>query len=391
MTVAIVGAGPYGLSIAAHLRHAGIPYRMFGQVMHTWARCMPEGMVLRSEPFACSLWDPGRRYTFPRFCAAHGIDYQPIGLPPTRERFLEYAAWFQRHAVGEVGSEMVRMLRRDAGGFVLELASGAELRTAHVILATGFMAFRHVPDHLAALAVHSSCMDAVASYSGRNVTIVGAGQSALESAALLHEAGADVRLLARTTQLKWNRGPKPSRTVLDRVVSPYAGVGAGWKEVAISELPQAFRAMFPADKRHRYVASSFGPAGAWWLRKRVENRIEVRLGSEIRAARTQGAQIVLEVGQNGAAVSLGTERLVAATGFRVDLAKLDYLEPSLRAAIAVEGRAPRLDACFETSVPGLFVVGAPSAPTFGPVMRFMFGAKHVAPVLVRRLHRLARH
>jgi len=394
VTVAIVGSGPYGLSIAAHFRAAGIPHRLFGQPMHTWVSCMPEGMVLRSEPFACSLWDPARKYTYNRFCATHGIDYRPIGLPPTRERFLDYATWFRQHAVGDVGADMVRVVRRRAPGFTLELTNGTELTTDHVILATGFMAFRHVPEHLAAvrtpLAVHSSCLEPVATYAGRNVTIVGAGQSALESAALLHEAGANVRVIARTRQLKWNLGPKPSRNLLDRVIAPYAGVGAGWKEVAVSELPQVFRAVFPADKRHRYVASSFGPAGAWWLRKRVAGRVDVHLGSEILSAREEGGQVVLEIAHNGATTSLRSDQLVAATGFRVDLARLNYLDPSLLAAIALEGHAPRLDARFETSIPGLFIVGAASAPTFGPVMRFMFGAKHVAPALVRRLRKLAR-
>jgi len=293
-----------------------------------------------------------------------------------------------------MAADMVAKIRRNADGFTLELADGTELTTGHVVLATGFMAFPHVPEHLAAvpppLSVHSSRMDSVASYVGRDVVIVGAGQSALESAALLHEAGAKVRVIARTRQLKWNRGPKPSRTLLDRVISPYAGVGAGWKEVAISELPQAFRAMFPAEKRHRYVATSFGRAGAWWLRERVAEKIDVRLDSEVRSARANGDQVVLDIVQNGVASTQRSDRLIAATGFRVDLARLEYLDASLSAAIALEGRAPRLDASFESSVPGLFVVGAASAPTFGPVMRFMFGAKHVAPALVRRLRNLAR-
>jgi len=148
--------------------------------------------------------------------------------------------------------------------------------------------------------------------------------------------------------------------------------------------------MFPAEKRHRYVATSFGPAGAWWLRERVAEKIDVRLDSEVRSARANGDQVVLDIVQNGVASTQRSDRLIAATGFRVDLARLEYLDASLSAAIALEGRAPRLDASFESSVPGLFVVGAASAPTFGPVMRFMFGAKHVAPALVRRLRNLAR-
>ena len=122
---AIVGAGPYGLSIAAYLRAAGVGHRLLGQAMHSWAHCMPSGMMLRSEPFASSLWDPRRRYTYARFCAERDLPYQPIGLPPTLQRFLEYAAWFQQHAVGDVPGDMVRHIRREAKGFALTLVVAA--------------------------------------------------------------------------------------------------------------------------------------------------------------------------------------------------------------------------------------------------------------------------
>jgi cation diffusion facilitator CzcD-associated flavoprotein CzcO len=386
---AIVGAGPYGLSIAAHLRAAGVPFELFGRPMHTWAACMPRGMVLRSEPFASSLWDPDRRFTYERFCAGDGTPYVPVGLPPSRERFLEYTAWFQQQGVGETKGEMVRTIRRAPGGFLLALAGGGDLLARHVIVATGFMAFRHVPDELAALPApllaHSAEMADPEAYAGKDVAVVGAGQSALESAALLHEAGARVRLVARRTQVKWNGGPKPGRTWIDQLVQPYAGLGAGWKELAISEMPQTFRRLFPADKRHRYVASSWGPSGAWWLRDRVEGRIEARMSCTLDAARYDEGRAVLALRDAGGAHEIAADRVIAATGFRVDLARLSFLDQALAAEIVREGLAPRLSAHYETSVPGLFIVGAASAPTFGPVMRFMFGAKHAAPTIARRL------
>jgi thioredoxin reductase len=392
---AIVGAGPYGLSIAAHLRAAGVAHAVLGEPMRTWSACMPQGMVLRSEPFASSLWDPRRRHTYARYCARHGLPYQAVGLPPSRARFLEYAAWFRREAVGEdaCAGDTARTIRRAGRGFVLELASGRELQARHVVLAIGFMPFRHIPHELAALpapwVAHSAEMADVGTYAGQEVVVVGAGQSALETAALLHEAGARVRLLARRQVVKWNGGPKPDRTWLDAITTPYAGLGAGWKELAISELPQTFRAVFPADKRHRYVAQSWGPSGAWWLRARVDGRIDALMGTRLAGARRAGDRVVLDVGVNGSTVPLECDRVIAATGFRVDLARVECLDPALAAEVVREGPAPRLSAHYETSVPGLFVVGAASAPTFGPVMRFMFGAKHAAPTLARRLRHAA--
>ena len=386
---AIVGAGPYGLSIAAYLRRAGTSYRLLGQPMHSWAQCMPKGMMLRSEPFASSLWDPQRRYTYGRFCAEHGLPYQPIGLPPTLQRFLEYAHWFQRHAVGDVPGDMVRHIRREAKVFALTLADGSELIASKVVLATGQMAFKRMPAELSQVAspyvVHSAQMAEPISYRGQDVIVIGRGQSALQWSALLHEAGARVRVLTRGDKLKWNGGPKPNRTLLDKLTKPYSGLGAGWKDIAIAELPQLYRAMFPAPKRHSHVSESFGPSGAWWLRQRVENRIQTIHGSTLVGGALVGDKVAIAVRQGDELLELHADRVIAATGFEIDLDRIDYLDPALVSAIEREGLTPRLDRRYQTSVPGLHVVGAASANTFGPVMRFMFGAKHAAPTLARSL------
>ena len=387
--VAIVGAGPYGLSVAAYLRQAGVSYRLLGKPMHSWAHCMPKGMMLRSEPFASSLWDPRRRFTYARYCAEKGLPYAPIGLPPTLQRFLEYTTWFQQHAVGDVPGDMVRHVRRDAGHFALTLTDGSEVIARKVVVATGQMAFRRVPAELSAVdaphVVHSALMDEPAVYRDQDVLVVGRGQSALQWSALLHEAGARVRVLTRSDRLKWNGGPKPDRTWLDKLTKPYSGLGAGWKDIAIAELPQTYRALFPAHKRHSHVSDSFGPSGAWWLRSRVENCIPTIFGSTLVGAARSGDKVAVTVRQDGQDKELVADRVIAATGFRIDLDRIDYLDPTLVAAIEREGRAPRLDRHYQTSVPGLHVVGAASAPTFGPVMRFMFGAKHAAPTLARSL------
>ena len=386
---AIVGAGPYGLSIAAYLRHAGMPYRLLGQPMHSWAQCMPKGMMLRSEPFASSLWDPRRRFTYGRFCAERGLPYQPIGLPPTLQGFLEYTTWFQQHAVGDVPGDMVRHIRRDAKVFALTLADGSELIADKVVLATGQMAFRRVPAELsdvpAPYVVHSALMAEPHTYRDQDVIVVGRGQSALQWAALLHEAGARVRVLTRGDRLKWNGGPKPNRSWVDKITHPYSGLGAGWKDIAIAELPQVYRALFPARKRHNFVAESFGPSGAWWLRQRVEHRIPTVFGSTLVGATLADNQVAVTVRQGRDEHELRADRVIAATGFKIDLKRIDYLDPALTAQIEREGNAPRLDRHYQTSVPGLHIVGAASAPTFGPVMRFMFGAKHAAPTLARAL------
>jgi thioredoxin reductase len=385
----IVGAGPYGLSIAAHLRAAGLPFRIFGSSLESWRAFMPEGMVLKSEPFASNLWDPQRKFTLERFSRERTLPYQASGKPLSLARFLDYADWFVHRAVGEVSPVKANRVRRQAQHFILDLETGASVEARSVVLATGHMAFRYVPpelDHLAEpLCFHSTRLGELRTFAGRDVTIVGAGQSALESAALLREAGATVRIIARTDRIIWNTPPNLPRSFLRALRAPESGLAEGWRSLALAELPRAFRLLFAAEKRHRFVASSWGPSGSWWLRDRVQGCIDTLLSRRILSASESEGRVHLVIdGPNGVS-EIWTDHVIAATGFKVDVDRLDYLEPALRSSITREGQAPLLNARFETSVPGLFIVGLPSAPTFGPVMRFMFGAKHVAPVLVRRL------
>ena len=407
----IIGAGPYGLSIAAHLKAAGIPYQLYGTPLESWRRFMPVGMVLKSERFASNLWDPDRRFTLERYSAERKMPYQPSGVPLSLEDFLNYAEWFRERAVGEPIDKKITNIRRTRSGFALDFAGDGtpSLEAQRVILATGHMAFRVIPEEFSSLGepfcFHSSALRDLAGFAQRDVTVIGAGQSALESAALLLEAGARVRLIVRESKVAWNAPRNGHNAFTQKIRNPESGLGFGWESMAISEMPQWFRRMLPVDLRHRYVAKTWGPTGAWWLRPRVEGRMEVLLNHKVRVAKLDEGRVRLEIqspvvsetnglnnnglkndaSKNDGLKTVWTDHVIAATGYKVDLDRIDCLAPELRQSIAREGAAPVLDSQFETSVPGLFIAGIASAPTFGPVMRFMFGAKHVAPVLARRL------
>ena len=385
----IVGAGPYGLSIAAHLRAAKLPFQLFGSPLESWRRYMPVGMILKSERFASNLWDPDRRFTFKRFCSHKDLPYRSVGEPLSLMAFLEYAEWFRENATAE--SRDVRIIRidRNKKDFSLKLADGMTFTSRRVILATGHMAFRVIPAQLSHLSepllVHTTRIGDVKAYAGRDVTMVGAGQSALETAALISETGARVRILARVSQIAWN-APSMPRSLFRRILAPDAGVAAGWASVAVSELPGVFRWYFPAEKRHRFVASAYGPSGAWWLRDRVDGQIETHLNCEVETATIESGRLkIISRGPEGRREFV-TDNIIAGTGFEIDIGKLDYLDPTLRQAIVRErGGIPALNANFETSIPGLFIVGIASSPVFGPIMRFMYGAKHVGPILTKSL------
>ena len=388
---AIVGAGPYGLSIAAHLRVAGIPHEIFGEPLESWQSFMPQGMKLKSEPFASNLWDPARRFTYEKYLAEKGIAYRRVLDPIPVERFVEYGQWFRRHAVGDVRRVKVRRVARADDGYSLELEDGTVSKARRVVIATGHMGFRYVPDELKGLpegtCLHSTALHDLRQFAGRDVTVIGAGGSALESLALLHEAGANTRLVARRKQITWNDRVRPNPNLIERLRNPEAALAPGWRSLAISELPFLYRRMFEPDKRHRYFLSSWGPSGAWWLRERIEGKIDLLSGHQIASAEAVDGRVRLGLTGPAGATEILTEHVVAATGFDVALERIDCLEPTLRAQIAREGPYARLSANFETSVKGLFIVGLAAAPVFGPVQRFMWGAKHAAPAVTRGLRR----
>jgi FAD-dependent urate hydroxylase len=387
----IVGAGPYGLTIAAHLRAAGLPFEIFGSALESWRRYMPEGMILKSEPFASNLWDPDRRFTFERYCKEKRMQYHPVGRPLSLASFLEYAEWFRQHTASEPQDiRIVRISRKqDRSGFTMTLSDGTLFTSRQVILATGHMAFRELPAQLIQLSepllCHTTRMGRVKGYAGHDVTIIGAGQSALETAALLHETGARVRILIKAGRIEWN-SPSKSKSLFERILAPDAGVAAGWKSVAISELPRTFRWCFGPEKRHRFVAGSYGPGGSWWLRDRVDGRVEIQLNCEIESATPENGRVrAVSRGPHGRH-EFETDYVIAGTGFSVNIDRLDYLDPELRQSIAREvAGIPALTSRFETSVPGLYIVGIASSPVFGPIMRFMYGAKHVGPILTKCL------
>ena len=207
--------------------------------------------------------------------------------------------------------------------------------------------------------------------------VIGAGQSALETAALLHEAGARVQLVTRHAPLfaaptAYTNGRAPSTPL-----HPFSKLGPGWALRAYSSLPGGFRHL-PTVTRRRLVSRVLGPAGAAWLRERFEGRVPVHVGVVTGATTADGRARLVVSDASGQAVELEADQVIAGTGFRANVDSLDFVAAPTRAAIATVHGSPRLNGRFESSVPGLFFVGNAAAMTFGPVMRFVCGADYAA-------------
>ncbi|MFD9724959.1 NAD(P)-binding domain-containing protein [Streptomyces sp. NPDC059072] len=385
----VVGAGPYGLSIAAHAAGAGLDVRLLGRPMASWRDHMPDGMYLKSEPWSSNLSAPDGGHTLADYCAGRGLRAEH-GTPLPIGTFSSYGMWFARHAAPEVEEVTVTEVTPEGDGFRVRTTEGKQLLARTVALAVGVMPFVHLPEALRGLppghCSHSSGHRDLARFAGQEVAVLGAGQAALETAALLAEQGARPCLVARRSRLNWNTVPQPlSRPALRALRAPHSGLGTGWRSWAWSELPWAVRGL-PARRRERIAATALGPAGAWWLRERFERRVPVLLGHELRRAVAEGGRTRLELTtRSGTPVSLDAAHVIAATGFVPDLARLELLDAGLRASLATVGRTgtPELGPGFESSWPGLFFAGLLTAPSFGPSMRFVHGAGFTAGRLVR--------
>jgi cation diffusion facilitator CzcD-associated flavoprotein CzcO len=387
--VAIVGAGPYGLSIAAHLREAGVDHRIFGPPMLTWQSAMPRGMFLKSEAHASSLSAPGDGWTLGAYCRENGLREIVKSEPVPRDTFLNYGLAFQRRFVPHLETTTVLGLSAAPDGFDLRLATGERLRARRVVLALGTTFFKRVPACLAglpaALASHPADHPDLLALGQGEIVVIGGGQSALETAALLHEQGAKVTLLVRAPQLVWNGDPLDDPSWLDALRFPSTGLGRGWRLWFYCHGQRLFQHL-PENVRVDRVARELGPAGAWWLRPRVIGRVTVRMGHHVLAAHADGDRVALKVaGDAGEVRELRADHVVAATGYQVDVGAIPFLDPALARRLDCVGTAPRLSARFESSIPGLYFVGLASAVRFGPSMRFVvgadFAARHIAAAL----------
>jgi thioredoxin reductase len=386
--VAIVGAGPYGLSVAAHLRAAGVSLREFGYPMHLWRSMMPQGMFLKSQGFASNLSDPAGTHTLEAFCLATARPYRDYGLPVSLETFLAYGDWFQAAHAPDLEETLVTEVSREGGAFTLNLADGSTARARQVVVAAGVQHFAVVPDLLAGLSpavcTHSSAHTDLSAFAGKRVIVVGAGQSALESAALLHENGATVQVVARRAKVAWNGQPLAlDRPLLQRLREPEAGLGSGWSTWFYSEHPELFRHL-PESTRIYRSRTALGPAGASWLRERVEGQFPVLTSHVLEGAEEMADGVALTFRTpNGTTARRTADHVIAATGYRPDLERLTFLEPAIRKQLETVAGAPAVRRDYQTSVPGLYVAGPAVAATMGPVMRFVFGSKHAAHTVAR--------
>jgi FAD-dependent urate hydroxylase len=368
--VAVIGAGPHGLSAAIHLRRAGIAAHTLGEPMSFW-QGMPKGMRLRSNMTATNLVETDGPFSLASYMADTG---ESFGHPVSLRRFVEYGRWVQRNGVPDLDTRTVTGLVRDNGSFALELSDGGRLDARRVVVACGIAPFERIPERFrqlpSNLASHTGHHDDLSVFAGKRIAIVGSGQSALECAVLAMERGADVEIIARRSEMTWLRNWSPIQFMgpLRHILYAPTDVGPLWYSRLVAT-PALFTRL-PRETQDRIAYRSIRPACSYFVKVRIDG-IKWTMGTEVTGAEESGEGLRL-------ALTDGTQRevdhLMFGTGYKIDVTRYPFLSEGLLSELKIVDGYPVLGRGFETSVPRLHMLGAPAARSFGPTLRFVSGS-----------------
>jgi cation diffusion facilitator CzcD-associated flavoprotein CzcO len=370
----IIGAGPFGLALAAQAAHDQIEHLIVGRPMEFWRNHMPKGMLLRS---ACD-WhlDPANVDTIEKYLETQGKtpgDSEPLSL----DFYLSYADWFQqRKKIKPLPVFVERLEHKDS--FVATTADGGVINARNVVLAPGFKHFANVPIELesklpAGRFQHTCQFVNFSEAKNKRYLIIGGRQSAFEWAALLLEAGASAVCLC-------HRHASPAFAVADwSWVNPLVD--------NMVEHPGWFRQLSQIEKddlSHRMWAEGRLKVEPWLEARLKDDRVQVWSHTELVKCTQQESGELAATLSNGETVSV--DQLVLATGYKVDITQLPYLySGNLLAQLETRNGFPVLDDHFETSVPGLFITSMPAAQDFGPFFGFTISVRTSANLICARL------
>jgi FAD-dependent urate hydroxylase len=382
--VVVVGAGPYGLSAAAHLLAQGLKVGVFGRPLHFWREHMPEGMLLRSYWWASNLSDPEGACSFARYFQVIGLDaFNPLPA----EIFVEYGLWFQKQVVPEVDETYVLCVERKEELFVLTLADERVVVAKSVIMAPGLQYYAYMPPIYRQMPAecisHSSEHRRLDKFEGQRVAVIGGGQAALETAALLYESGADVELVSRQA-IRWiSQGNTKMPNIIRELRAPKAGMGCGWLNFILEKYPYLFYHL-PNTTRDHVLTTRHGPAGSHWLKSRVINHITMHERAHIESVTTINDHVKLGFAHGK---SLEVDHVILGTGYRADIRKLPMLHAEVLESLQTYKDSPVLTSQFESNIPGLFFIGYTAARSFGPFYRFIIGDEAAARKVTKAVAR----
>jgi len=360
--IMIVGAGPYGVSIANTLWEKGVPFQIAGHAFSLWHHHTHDTMAIRSDWHTSEIDSPSRKYHFGEFLRNH-YPYEADELLKERipiEVFRNYLKQVERQLPYDIIQEEVISLKHENPRFLLETDGGIQVEAEAVVLATGIGTHRYLPNCLQQLpeeqVVHVWDTEKLSDFRDRSLLVVGGGQSAAESIAHLSPHN-QITWLSRREPIFFSTPINLPEPVFDFVlkVSPY-----------YYYLPEFLRQLF----EKKYGVSTITPD----LKATVTDPSIHRIFGSVEELELYSQSGVVHSHK----LDSDFDAVIAATGYRYRLENLDFIDIDLAGTINTHHQLPTLNVNFETSVPCLFVVGGMAEHAFGPAQRFMIGAGHAA-------------
>ncbi|MEH7246876.1 NAD(P)-binding domain-containing protein [Neobacillus niacini] len=362
LDLAIVGAGPYGISLAAHAAKAGLRYRVFGYPMDFWQFKMPPNMFIRTMLEYTNLSDPEERCTLKEFQKEKGLR---LSYPIPRSVFVEYGKWFIEKLNLSIEKVYISHVRKEHGFFVLETENRNTVEAKNVIIAVGLTNSRYIPRDLAHVPKeylsHTGDFTVFEQFRNQHVAVIGGGQSAWEASALLHQAHARVELIYR----------RPRR------LDPEQNLNAKQKEIA----DEFF--YYPQEKKMEVRKQFEKPTVSDFLVPLVEGNVTQRPNTFIvntTLTKVNKVQVLLNDD-----TTLLVDHIIAATGYRFNPHNLSFLVSIIDGIKCTEGLDPIVDESFQSTLPHLYFAGPATAFCYGPAFRFISGVKKTSQVIINSI------
>jgi thioredoxin reductase len=348
--------------------------------MSGWKNHMPAGMLLKSNPWASNIADPGSHFTVKNYFLGRGLSYNDYLTPVSLQTFIEYGEAFQRHYVPSVERRVLVALQKNSAGFVGRFDDDSTVHARRVVIAVGLTPFKALPSVSNGLPAevfsHSGDFGSFDRLGGKRVAVIGGGSSAIDTAALAHEAGIDVTLIARCSELPFADFPR-TRGRIERLKAPDSGIGESWVLGVCAQTPWLVNMMPERIRLRLAYTKGLGPLGGAFMRERFVG-IPTLLGRDVVEIKARDKVYLRLHGGEKKNEIVSADHVVFATGYKPDVSRLEFLDPQILAQIRRTITAPRLSRHYESSVRGLYFIGPAAAPSFGPVCRFVYGSFHPA-------------
>jgi thioredoxin reductase len=367
LDVIIIGAGPYGISLASYAVRNGLSYKLLGYPMDFWKNQMPQNMFIRTPYELVRFPDPKNELSIHHFAKETGATPSD---PLPRPVFVDYAFWYAQKTGVQFTPEWVNSVTKEHDYFVVKTEENNIYKTKNVIIATGIQEFKYVPEIFQNIALHlvshTTGYTTFEQFKDKDVIVIGSGQSAWEASALLHEANSNVQLIYRKEHPVYG-GSKSGEVILRFIGNIFY------------KLPQMLK------KKLWNIASETVPI-ARFLRPYVEGKVFEISGTKVESVIAHNEKVHLKLSNGEEKIA---DHVIVASGFKINLDKVPFIYDLKNQIIREEGQVqfPKLNQNFESSIKGLYFAGPLSSHSHGPTFRFILGLGKTAITIIGSIAR----